>query len=190
MPPKKPPAKPSAQQSKSQALVTTGPKEVVHKKTHSKRDADGHKPTTARALVLRNGKYGSMGTGEVILATKMSGREKLELLAGMKMHIVARKGECSSSAQRGFGRELRTGFSDAFQCPEGYENCRGSVHRYAIYETRLHPAYRVLTQRGWMKFRILKILSFFIIRSSQRRRLVSHSCLQSPARRSSNARIL
>ncbi|KAI0093110.1 hypothetical protein BDY19DRAFT_989781 [Irpex rosettiformis] len=81
MPPKKPPAKLLTQRPKSQALVTTGPKEVVQRKTHSKRDADGHKPTTARALVLRNGKYGSMGTGEVILATKMSGREKLELLA-------------------------------------------------------------------------------------------------------------
>lgn len=86
MPPKKPPAKQQAQ-SKSQALVTTGPKEVVHKKTHSKRDADGNKPTTARALVLRNGKYGSMGTGEMILATKMSGREKLELLAGTDVHV-------------------------------------------------------------------------------------------------------
>ncbi|KAI0696691.1 hypothetical protein BC835DRAFT_1271539 [Cytidiella melzeri] len=82
MPPKKPPAKkPEPQVSKSQALVTTGPKEIVRKIHQSKRDADGHKPTTARALVLRNGKYGAMGTGEMMLVTKMSGREKLELLA-------------------------------------------------------------------------------------------------------------
>lgn len=72
----------SSQQPKSQALVTTGPKEIVQRKSHTKRDADGHKPTTARALVLRNGKYGAMGAGELVLSTKISGREKLELLAG------------------------------------------------------------------------------------------------------------
>ncbi|KAI0339768.1 hypothetical protein BDW22DRAFT_1360779 [Trametopsis cervina] len=82
MPPRRPPAKaPASQPSKSQALVTTGPKEIVVKRSHTKRDAEGHKPTTARALVLRNGKYGAMGTGEVSLSTKISGREKLELIA-------------------------------------------------------------------------------------------------------------
>ncbi len=68
--------------SKSQALVTTGPKELVAKRIHGKRDENGQRPTTARALILRNGKYGAMGTGEVTLSNKMSGREKLELLAG------------------------------------------------------------------------------------------------------------
>ena len=36
--------------------------------------------STVRALQLRNGKGGSFGTGEVV---RISGREKLELLAGM-----------------------------------------------------------------------------------------------------------
>lgn len=37
--------------------------------------------STQRAMQLRNGKGGSFGTGELVLS-KMSGREKLELLAG------------------------------------------------------------------------------------------------------------
>lgn len=65
----------------SRDLVHTGPKQV-QKKYHSKRDEHGHKPSTSRALVLRNGKYGARGTGEVVLAGRISGREKLDLLAG------------------------------------------------------------------------------------------------------------
>ena len=76
-------SRPKAEPSKSRELVPVGPREVVKKHHGRERDANGHKPLTARALVLRNGKYGSMGTGEVVLATRMSGREKLELLAGM-----------------------------------------------------------------------------------------------------------
>lgn len=41
------------------------------------------KESTARALVLRNGKHGAMGAGELAAPARMSGREKLELLAGM-----------------------------------------------------------------------------------------------------------
>lgn len=82
MPPKqtrKAPAPPS----KSRELVRTGPKELVVKKNwHVRRDENGQRPTTTRALVLRNGKHGAMGTGEVVLSTRISGREKLELLAG------------------------------------------------------------------------------------------------------------
>lgn len=48
-----------------------------------KRDQFGRRPTTTKALVLRNGKQGAMGTGEVVpFSGKISGREKLELLAG------------------------------------------------------------------------------------------------------------
>ncbi|EIN11716.1 hypothetical protein PUNSTDRAFT_141986 [Punctularia strigosozonata HHB-11173 SS5] len=67
----------------SRELVTTGPKAVSKGKGFwaGTRDKDGRKPTTSRALVLRNGKYGSMGTGELVLMNRMSGREKLELLA-------------------------------------------------------------------------------------------------------------
>ena len=82
MPPKKP-AKPPVL-STSKHLVPVGKRDVTTKHHGSKpeRDANGDKPTTARALVLRNGKYGTRGTGEIMLATKMSGREKLDLLAG------------------------------------------------------------------------------------------------------------
>ncbi|TFK23947.1 hypothetical protein FA15DRAFT_620109 [Coprinopsis marcescibilis] len=79
MPPK---AKPSAARAASSALIKTGPKEVqVHASRHGKRGERGEKPTTTRALVLRNGKQGAMGTGEIISTTKMTGREKLDLLA-------------------------------------------------------------------------------------------------------------
>lgn len=67
--------------SKSTDLVPVGPRHL-QRTSHGKRDESGHKPSTSRALVLRNGKYGARGDGELVLATKMSGREKLDLLAG------------------------------------------------------------------------------------------------------------
>lgn len=57
-------------------------RDVVAVSSPAKGKSRNEKPTTERALTLRNGKYGSMGTGEVALLRKMSGREKLELLAG------------------------------------------------------------------------------------------------------------
>lgn len=70
--------------STSKDLVPTGPRQILSARQHKtgRRDADGHKPTTARALVLRNGKHGVRGTQEVALVGRMSGREKLDLLAG------------------------------------------------------------------------------------------------------------
>jgi len=74
----------------SRAVVPVGRKDVSTRaaghltkaaKNRSKRDENGDKPTTARAVVLRNGKYGARGTGELMLATKLTGREKLDLLA-------------------------------------------------------------------------------------------------------------
>ncbi|KAF8973070.1 hypothetical protein BDZ97DRAFT_1779193 [Flammula alnicola] len=80
MPPK---TKPGGHSSKD--LVPVGRRDVFSKtnpaRQHGKRDEHGQKPTTSRALILRNGKYGSQGTGEVMLMSKMSGREKLDLLA-------------------------------------------------------------------------------------------------------------
>lgn len=73
----KPPHKTSA----SRDLIAVGRKDVVAKSA-GRRDAEGRRPTTSKALVLRNGKYGAYGTGEVLLASKLSGREKLDLLAG------------------------------------------------------------------------------------------------------------
>lgn len=66
--------------SESRDLVPAGPRQV-QAKYYGKRDEDGLKPSTSRALVLRNGKYGTNGTGELVLASRISGREKLDLLA-------------------------------------------------------------------------------------------------------------
>jgi hypothetical protein len=78
---KKKPAKVPPVLSTSRDLVPVGPRHVQVSKHGGKRDENGLKPTTSRALVLRNGKFGARGTGEVILSSKMSGREKLDLLA-------------------------------------------------------------------------------------------------------------
>jgi len=72
---------PGAKLSKSRDLVPVGPRHVAVKH-HNRRNEDGHLPTTARALVLRNGKHGAMGTGELMLTKKMGGWEKLDILGG------------------------------------------------------------------------------------------------------------
>ena len=69
--------------AQSSAVVPTGPKGVWHDGPTRRRKAGGTKPSTERALVLRNGKEGINGTGEVTMFTKLFGRQKLELLAGM-----------------------------------------------------------------------------------------------------------
>lgn len=74
-------APPKAPKESSGALVRTGPKTVQKHHKHGKLDDNGKLPTTSRALVLRNGKHGSQGTGE-LMVSKISGREKLDLLAG------------------------------------------------------------------------------------------------------------
>lgn len=72
-----------ARGANSAAVVRTGPKEVWKDGGHGPdRKLGGTKPSTSRALVLRNGKQGAQGTGEVFLFNKMQGREKLDLLAG------------------------------------------------------------------------------------------------------------
>ncbi|RXW24981.1 hypothetical protein EST38_g912 [Candolleomyces aberdarensis] len=77
MPPKKAKTAP-----KTTALTRTGPKEVIpHPSKGPKRKEYVEKPTTTRALVLRNGKHGAMGTGEVFMLNKITGKEKLDLLA-------------------------------------------------------------------------------------------------------------
>ncbi|KAF8070672.1 hypothetical protein FPV67DRAFT_1488307 [Lyophyllum atratum] len=82
MPPTPKSIKPVVTPSTSRSLVPVGPRHVqVKGKNHGVRNENGEKPTTARALVLRNGKYGARGTGEMILVAKLSGREKLDLLA-------------------------------------------------------------------------------------------------------------
>ncbi|KAF7321790.1 hypothetical protein MKEN_00700800 [Mycena kentingensis (nom. inval.)] len=92
MPPKakqsaKPDPKPS---SDSKALVTVGDRHVVPSSRRSKRNDDGQKPTTVKALVLRNGKFGARGTGEMVQVTRLLGREKLDLLVE---DMVSKKAE-------------------------------------------------------------------------------------------------
>ena len=95
MPPKptgKPAASKTASKTASRDLVPVGPRHVSTKapghlstrssKNQSKRDEHGEKPTTSRAIVLRNGKHGARGTGELMLVSKLTGREKLDLIAG------------------------------------------------------------------------------------------------------------
>lgn len=84
MPPRKQAAKllpgPAAP-SKLTDLVTLGSRQVQTKHP-SILDENGLLPSTARALVLRNGKQGAMGTGEIMSLRKPIGREKLDLLGG------------------------------------------------------------------------------------------------------------
>lgn len=87
MPPKAKASAATAKVPTTRDLITTGPKEVqstgpkhISAARRSKRDDKGQKPTTTRALVLRNTKTslrGGAGSG-----TKITGREKLDLLAG------------------------------------------------------------------------------------------------------------
>jgi hypothetical protein len=84
MPPRKPAAKrPPAPAALSEHtdLVTVGSRQVQVKHP-SRLDENGLLPSTARALVLRNGKQGAMGTGELMSLRKPVGREKLDLLGG------------------------------------------------------------------------------------------------------------
>jgi hypothetical protein len=83
------PTKPPASASKS--LVPVGPRHVS-RTAKGKRDQDEgalkEKASTTRALVLRNGKHGARGTGELMLMKKMTGREKFELIAGVQCFLL------------------------------------------------------------------------------------------------------
>lgn len=72
---------PKEKTSISTDLVPIGPRQVVSNAT-AKTDKGKklEKVTTTRALVLRSA---ARGTGEIVLASRMTGREKLDLLAGM-----------------------------------------------------------------------------------------------------------
>ncbi|OAX37405.1 hypothetical protein K503DRAFT_850462 [Rhizopogon vinicolor AM-OR11-026] len=76
--------------STSTDLVPVGSRHVQVSKHGGKRDENGLKPSTSRALILRDGKYGARGTGELMLVSRMSGREKLDLLAEDLVNELAR----------------------------------------------------------------------------------------------------
>ncbi len=71
---------------KSKDLVPIGPRQVFSNAA-AKTKERGKRPekaTTTRALVLRNA---ARGTGEIVLVSRMTGREKLDLLAGLASSI-------------------------------------------------------------------------------------------------------
>jgi len=71
---------PKAKSKGSNALVARGKREIIH--ASSARKSLGQKPSTSRALILRNAKFGAVGSGEVQLFNKrIFGQEKLDLLA-------------------------------------------------------------------------------------------------------------
>ena len=75
-------------EAQSSTIVPTGSRDVWHDGPTRRRKQGGTKPSTERALVLRNGKEGINGSGEVAMFTKLFGREKLELLAGMSFVLL------------------------------------------------------------------------------------------------------
>lgn len=88
MPPRDNVAKRLSAPSTSKDLVPGGPRHVAGNARHGGRNEGRKRPTTSRALILRNGKYGARGTGELMLMNKLSGREKLDLLAGANLSRV------------------------------------------------------------------------------------------------------
>jgi hypothetical protein len=77
----KPLPRPPAAPSSHTEIITLGSRQLVA--GHSSRlNENGLLPSTSRALVLRNGKQGAMGTGELMSLRKPIGREKLDLLGG------------------------------------------------------------------------------------------------------------
>lgn len=82
----KPPPGPVTSSNRPTDLVTVGNRHIQVKHP-SRLDENGLLPSTARAVVLRNGKQGYMGTGELMSLRKPIGREKLELLGGKPLSI-------------------------------------------------------------------------------------------------------
>lgn len=87
MPPKpKPGSKAPAKVSNSKDLISLGSRHVQDTRK-GRRDANGNpipreRSTTTKALILRNAKNGA-GAGELVAVTRLTGREKLDLLAGL-----------------------------------------------------------------------------------------------------------
>jgi len=82
MPHPKSAPKPRKPPSASKEVISVGRKDVFKNTGDGQPETFKERPTTTKAMVLRNGKHGAMGTGEVVLLSKIGGREKLDLLAG------------------------------------------------------------------------------------------------------------
>jgi len=85
MPHPKPTPKPRKPPSGSKDVVPLGRRDVFKNSGAGRPDTFKERPTTTKALILRNGRHGAMGTGEVVLSSKIGGREKLDLLAGTRL---------------------------------------------------------------------------------------------------------
>lgn len=68
--------------SRSKDVVPVGKRDVFQNAATKKSEAEKKKPSTTKALVLRDGKHGARGTGELMLQSKLGGREKFDLLSG------------------------------------------------------------------------------------------------------------
>jgi hypothetical protein len=85
MPHPKSKPKPGKSASASKEVVSLGRRDVFKNSGHGRPETFKERPTTTKAMVLRNGKHGAMGIGEVVLLSKIGGREKLDLLAGTRL---------------------------------------------------------------------------------------------------------
>ena len=86
MPHSKPTPKSGKPPSASKEVISLGRRDVFKNSGAGRPETFKERPTTTKALVLRNGKYGAMGSGEIMLLSKIGGREKLDLLAGTRPH--------------------------------------------------------------------------------------------------------
>lgn len=78
------PPKPKVALSTSKDLVPVGARHIQSAKRGKRDEETGQKPTTTRALILRN-----RGVVAVKHVTRLTGREKLDLLAGSWAFAVA-----------------------------------------------------------------------------------------------------
>ena len=119
-------------------LVPAGPRGVSTKTTkRSTHSGNSEKPTTARALILRNGKHGARGTGELMLVTKLSGREKLDLLAGK--HSWPKCNPINSNRPEDLVERSRTAVMSPFRLEECLKIAESQCNGMYIFHSS--PAY-------------------------------------------------
>jgi hypothetical protein len=68
----------------SKALVARGKRDIVQHESAGVKKT-GQKPSTSKALILRDAKYGG---GVVLFKSRIFGQEKLDLLAGNEVQIL------------------------------------------------------------------------------------------------------
>ena len=134
MPPR---LKNSAQKSAARDVVPVGPRQLFGDSSN-KKSTDKVKPSTTKALVLRNGKYGAMGTGELVLTSKLGGREKLDLLSGQS-HILSDNRSSDSYATRGLRQKSINCSSKSISTWRLHQDCRISTKRCLCFRDLWSP---------------------------------------------------